>query len=41
MKPGKIWVGTKNSPLDLVNYLNRLEGRFINLEYNWIGQFFV
>ena len=34
MKPGKIWVGTKNSLLNLLNYVNRLEGRFINLEYN-------
>ena len=34
MKPGKILVGTKNSPINLLNYLNRLGGRFINLEYN-------
>ena len=42
MKPGKKkWVGTKNNPLNLLNYLNRLEGRFINLEYTRNGQFFV
>ena len=29
------------APLNPLNYLNRLEGRFINLEYNWNGQFFV
>ena len=28
-------------PLTPLNYLNRLEGRFSNLEYNWNGQFFV
>ena len=33
----KNWVCTKNPLLNL----NRLEGRFINLEYNWNGQFFV
>ena len=41
MKPGKNWMCTKNSPLNTLNYLNRLEGRLINLEYNWNGQFFV
>ena len=34
MNPGKIRVGTKNSPINVLNYLNKLEGRFINLEYN-------
>ena len=29
------------SPLNLLNYLNRPEERFINLEYNWNGNFFV
>ena len=34
-------VCTKNVLLNPLNYLNRLEGRFINLEYNWNGKFFV
>ena len=41
MKPGKNWVCTKFFPLNPLNYLNRLEGRFINLEYNWNGKLFV
>ena len=41
MKPGKNWVDTKNSPLNPLNYLNRLEEMFINLEYKWNSQFFV
>ena len=34
MKPGKNSVDTKNPPLNLLNYLSRLEAMFINLEYN-------
>ena len=41
MKPGKNWVCTKKFPPRTLNYLNMLEGRFINLEYNWNGQSFV
>ena len=37
----KNWVFTKYSPQNPLNYLNRLEGRFINLEYNWNCKFFV
>ena len=40
-KPWRNWVCTKNSLQNPLNYLNRLEGRFINLNYNWNGQFFV
>ena len=37
----KTWWTLKIPPINLLNYLNRLEGRAINLEYNWNGQFFV
>ena len=36
----KIWWPVK-FPQNPLKYLNRLEGRFINLEYNWNGHFFV
>ena len=31
----------KIPPPNPLNYWNRLEGSFINLEYSWNGQFFV